>query len=198
VIDSITNIRFTYRSIAITLRTEKPEGEIEPPAGINKSTWYSSGLARADAARNRVVSTEQRGQFGRSRPEWRSVMTSLAIGSPSPLWERVVTRANAIFTQSQKVLRAWINRRAAAQLGAFDDRMLADIGLSRSDLNDAFSEPLWRDPTVLLVSRVHERRAHRRRAIGFDGNLMIAPPLAPESDGTGAAKAVADEESNAH
>jgi hypothetical protein len=60
--------------------------------------------------------------------------------------------------------------------------MLADIGLNRSDVSDAFSEPLWRDPTSLLASRVHERRANRRRAVGFDGNLMSAPPLVPDRE----------------
>jgi len=47
-------------------------------------------------------------------------------------------------------------------LAALDDHMLADLGLSRTDLNDALSEPLWRDPTALLA------RPARR-----------APPVAP-------------------
>ena len=32
--------------------------------------------------------------------------------------------------------------------GGLDDRMLADIGLTRGDVRDAFSEPVWRDPTA--------------------------------------------------
>jgi uncharacterized protein YjiS (DUF1127 family) len=44
-------------------------------------------------------------------------------------------------------------RRDLAYLAKFDDRMLADIGLTRSDLRDAYSEPLWRDPTGLLARR---------------------------------------------
>ena len=43
-------------------------------------------------------------------------------------------------------------------LAGFDDRMLADIGLTRGDLRDAVSEPLWRDPTHVLVRRARERR----------------------------------------
>ena len=37
-------------------------------------------------------------------------------------------------------------------------RMLADLGISRSDLRDAFSEPFWEDPTALLRERALERR----------------------------------------
>lgn len=39
-----------------------------------------------------------------------------------------------------------------------DDRMLADIGLTRSDLHEAGSEPFWRDPTSILEQRVRRRR----------------------------------------
>ncbi len=56
------------------------------------------------------------------------------------------------------------NRRVAAGLAGLDDHMLADIGLTRSDLRDAYSEPLWRDPTDILASRAAERRGGRREA----------------------------------
>ena len=46
-------------------------------------------------------------------------------------------------------------------LAGLDRRMLADIGLTRSDLNDAFSEPFWEDPTALLRERAIERRLNR-------------------------------------
>jgi hypothetical protein len=39
--------------------------------------------------------------------------------------------------------------------------MLADIGISRSDIRDAFSEPFWEDPTALLHERALERRWSR-------------------------------------
>jgi uncharacterized protein YjiS (DUF1127 family) len=60
-----------------------------------------------------------------------------------------------------RLVRALRNRRHAAMLAGFDERMLADIGLNRSDLRDAFAEPLWRDPTTILVDRACERRANR-------------------------------------
>jgi uncharacterized protein YjiS (DUF1127 family) len=59
------------------------------------------------------------------------------------------------------MVRAFRNRRVAATLAGLDDHMLADIGLTRSDLRDAYSEPLWHDPTDLLASRAAERRARQ-------------------------------------
>lgn len=42
-----------------------------------------------------------------------------------------------------------------------DRRMLADIGLTRADVRDAFSAPFWDDPTALLRARAIERRVQR-------------------------------------
>ena len=55
------------------------------------------------------------------------------------------------------------NRRDAMRLADLDDRMLADIGLTRCDLRDAYAEPLWRDPTDVLVRRSVERRVSRHQ-----------------------------------
>jgi uncharacterized protein YjiS (DUF1127 family) len=71
-------------------------------------------------------------------------------------------------------------RHDAALLAGLDDRMLADIGLTRGDLRDAFSEPVWRDPTNLLVSRAHERRINRRRmSAGLPEKPFDAPSIVP-------------------
>ena len=56
------------------------------------------------------------------------------------------------------VARARRHRREAVALAGLDRRMLADIGISRSDIRDAFSEPFWEDPTALLRERAMERR----------------------------------------
>ena len=72
------------------------------------------------------------------------------------------------------------NRRDAVTLAGLDDRMLADIGLSRGDVRDAVSEPVWRDPTAILVSRAHERRVNRRRAVlGVSEKVFEAPSIVP-------------------
>jgi len=61
----------------------------------------------------------------------------------------------------KQVMRARRHRRTANALAGLDRRMLADIGLTRSDLRDAFSEPFWDDPTALLRERAIERRVNR-------------------------------------
>ena len=53
------------------------------------------------------------------------------------------------------------NRRDARMLAGFDQATLADIGLRRSDINDALSVPFWKDPTPLLRERATERRLYR-------------------------------------
>jgi uncharacterized protein YjiS (DUF1127 family) len=57
--------------------------------------------------------------------------------------------------------RAAAGRRALQQLAGAADRMLKDIGLDRSDLRNAAAEPLYRDPTAILASRVEETRPRR-------------------------------------
>lgn len=82
----------------------------------------------------------------------------------------------------RQVFRSWENRRSLDVLAGLDDHMLRDIGLSRSDLRDAASEPLWRDPTAMLAARVLERRHHQRDALPVPEGIGDAPPLAPEID----------------
>lgn len=76
--------------------------------------------------------------------------------SPFALIGHAVT---AIAMGVWRLIVAIKHRRELAHLAEFDDRMLADIGLTRSDLRDAYFEPLWRDPTNLLAHRAG--RGHR-------------------------------------
>jgi uncharacterized protein YjiS (DUF1127 family) len=66
-----------------------------------------------------------------------------------------------VVLSSKAVVRAMRNRHEANVLARLDRHMLADIGLTRSDVHDAFSTPLWEDPTALLSERAIERRMHR-------------------------------------
>jgi uncharacterized protein YjiS (DUF1127 family) len=79
--------------------------------------------------------------------------------------------------------RAWRHRQDLALLSSFDDRMLADIGLTRGDVRDAAAQSPWRDPTAVLVNRATERRRARIRFVP-DRNLepLPAPPTVPEID----------------
>lgn len=85
----------------------------------------------------------------------------------------------SLFTLARQVAGIFRHRREAKILAGLDARMLADIGLNRSDLRDAFSEPVWRDPTRLLEIRAGERRTHRHRAD------QAAAPLAPRRSAFG-------------
>lgn len=87
--------------------------------------------------------------------------TSKTVTAPVP--QGLIALAGIVVRGLQQFARAAKHRHDAAMLASLDDRMLADIGLTRGDLRDAFSQPLWQDPTAVLVSRVGERRAHRQR-----------------------------------
>jgi uncharacterized protein YjiS (DUF1127 family) len=69
--------------------------------------------------------------------------------------------------------RARRNRREATKLAALDRRMLADIGITRADVRDAFSEPFWEDPTALLRERAIERRMSRAISRSAKPKLMV-------------------------
>ena len=55
-------------------------------------------------------------------------------------------------------LRAWKNRRAFYRLGEMSDSQLADIGLTRADLNVVVGLPFSADPTAHLGSMAEARR----------------------------------------
>jgi uncharacterized protein YjiS (DUF1127 family) len=84
----------------------------------------------------------------------------------------------AVTSAGRRIARAYQNRAQATVLARLDDRMLADIGISRSDVRDAFAEPLWQDPTALLRARALERRLSRQQ-ISLGLQSLPAPPLAP-------------------
>ncbi|MEI9803754.1 MAG: DUF1127 domain-containing protein [Pseudolabrys sp.] len=69
--------------------------------------------------------------------------------------------------------RARRNRREAVKLASLDHRMLADIGITRSDVRDAFSEPFWEDPTTLLRERAIERRMNRAISRAAKPQLVV-------------------------
>ena len=88
--------------------------------------------------------------------------------------------AAAVARWLRQRVQAYRHRSHAAALAGFDDRMLADIGLTRSDVRDAFAEPLWQDPTELLRTRSLERRRARQSFLpGLCDSGVTAPPLVP-------------------
>lgn len=97
---------------------------------------------------------------------------------------RIAGFAREAVLRLSDVANAYRSRRDMRLLASLDDRMLRDIGLTRGDLRDAAAEPVWRDPTAVLVTRARERRTHRRwpwpQAQPKD--TIEAPPIAPSVD----------------
>src|SRR5947207_1088841 len=92
--------------------------------------------------------------------------------------------AGIVVARARQLSQMIKNRRDAVILAGLDDRMLSDIGLTRGDVRDAFSEPVWRDPTAVLVSRAHERRVNRRRTVlGLSEKVFAAPSIVPSQGG---------------
>jgi uncharacterized protein YjiS (DUF1127 family) len=112
-------------------------------------------------------------------------MTTIAESSKTftaPVAQGLIALAGIVVRRMKQFARAARHRHDAAMLAGLDDRMLADIGLTRGDLRDAFSQPLWQDPTAVLVSRVGERRASRQRPVpapAASRRAITAPSIVP-------------------
>ena len=110
-------------------------------------------------------------------------ITALSFAAAAPIQRVLVAIWRSFAYRAKKFERAIENRRAAHTLARFDDRMLADIGLTRADVRDAYAESLWHDPTNLLRARALERRLARHGIThGLAAEREIAPPLAPKVD----------------
>ena len=102
--------------------------------------------------------------------------------TPSQFARMVNAVAGIVALRLREFVQLVKGRHDAVVLAGLDDRMLADIGLTRGDVRDAFSEPVWRDPTAILVSRSHERRINRRRMnAGFAEKSFAAPSIVPSA-----------------
>jgi uncharacterized protein YjiS (DUF1127 family) len=107
--------------------------------------------------------------------------TETLISASQPVARTINSVAWTVLRRVAGLAQAFKHRRDAAALASFDDRMLADIGLSRSDLRDALAEPMWRDPTAILVNRADERRVRRRRfTYGPWSPGALAPSIVPD------------------
>jgi uncharacterized protein YjiS (DUF1127 family) len=100
---------------------------------------------------------------------------------PAVLTQAVAALGATVRRVCHGLVEAGRRRRDAARLASFDDYMLRDIGLTRGDLNDALAEPLWRDPTAVLVRRQSERRAYRGYR-PMPTERHAAPPIVPDAD----------------
>ncbi|MDJ1160012.1 DUF1127 domain-containing protein [Chelatococcus sp. SYSU_G07232] len=87
-----------------------------------------------------------------------------------------------------RLWRAWRNRLAVRNLAEFDDRTLKDIGLTRSDVDGALAEPLFRDPSIALALKVHDQQAAARR-LAADGLRTVAVSRPQQRPATGRCRA---------
>lgn len=110
-----------------------------------------------------------------------SYIPVLPLGAAAPA--RALASLTVLLSRWLKaVAKIRRNRAQARALAQVDGRMLADMGITRSDLRDAFSEPFWEDPTALLRERALERRLGRRlsrayqypQAAEFNRGLRLA------------------------
>lgn len=110
-------------------------------------------------------------------------MTIETLQAPTyPALSGLARLAGLVSARIVEVFHAYKNRRAMAELGALDERMLRDVGLTRGDLRDAVSEPLWRDPSLLLVKRAAERRVTRGPVSVVPPGFVPSPPSVPAQD----------------
>ena len=78
------------------------------------------------------------------------------------------SRLSKLWRHAGRLYIALKHRLEARRLATFDDRMLKDIGLDRSDVDHALSAPLSLDPTEILAGRARQRRManrHKLRAL---------------------------------
>ena len=111
-------------------------------------------------------------------------ITALSFAATAPIQRALAAIWRSFAYRAKQFERAIEHRRAAQALARFDDRMLADIGLTRADFRDPYSESLWEDPTTLLRARALERRLARHGiSHGLESETSpVAPPLAPKVD----------------
>jgi uncharacterized protein YjiS (DUF1127 family) len=155
-IDQIKNIRFTNQSPQCNI----PPLPEESGGGFG---WFWAAPQAILARKANDMETAMSANY-----------PVLPVGGSALL--RVFASVLAVVTHWLKEFaRARRHRREANVLAGLDRQMLADIGITRTDLRDAFSEPFWDDPTALLRERALERRLSRvvrpRRAEAVDSGF---------------------------
>ena len=75
--------------------------------------------------------------------------------------------------------KALRHRREIKHLAEFDERMLADIGLTRSDVTSALDEPLTRNPSWVLVRRAERHSRSERLAPSARPVRPVVPMVRP-------------------
>ncbi len=84
---------------------------------------------------------------------------SVSLGKSGPF----LAAGNRLIARTWQLWRAWMARRQVMGLLEADDRMLADIGLTRSDVVGSLASAMDVDPSHQLIRARDERRTSRLR-----------------------------------
>jgi uncharacterized protein YjiS (DUF1127 family) len=164
VIGKIRNIRFTYQSTFANLASSTEVRRFR--------------AAASDGGRQRELSsipTSEKAMIA---------MPGVSIDEAAPPAAAAATSAMPRWLNWLTAI--WRHRRDLELLASFDDHMLADIGLMRTDLHQAMAQPRWHDPTALLSDRRRERRESRRGMVfRFAGQIAVAPTYRFRAGDTG-------------
>ena len=110
-------------------------------------------------------------------------ITTLSYAATNLFGRALVAFGGRLVRRLKRLERVIEHRRSLQALARFDDRMLADIGLNRADVRDAFARSIWSDPTASLRARALERRLARHGiSHGFADEKSVAPPIVPKVD----------------
>jgi uncharacterized protein YjiS (DUF1127 family) len=90
-------------------------------------------------------------------PKEASMARFIASLASTPRPSRLTGAARAVFGSIARLARAIGDRQDVKRLMELDDRALKDIGLTRSDVDGALAEPLFRNPSTALVRSVERR-----------------------------------------
>lgn len=86
----------------------------------------------------------------------------------------LVSAGRAVWSLAMSAIERRRNRRAVAKLWEWDDRQLADIGLTRADLALSLALPVREDPSLRLMHWTLERRVARLQRQREEGRAARA------------------------
>jgi uncharacterized protein YjiS (DUF1127 family) len=165
----ISTIRFKNR-ISEAIRALERDKPTSPKDEAARSGFFERVCAAAAFAGRPLLDVDHK-----EVPMTRHT-ASLAPASGLAIVSRTVRTA---LGQLGSVVKAVRHRREVRHLAELDERILKDIGLSRTDVDGALSEPFYRNPSTVLV-RAH---AHRSRVQGLARRDERVRPVVPLVNG---------------
>jgi uncharacterized protein YjiS (DUF1127 family) len=103
------------------------------------------------------------------------------IGATTAKHSIVASMLTALARRVRLLIAAREHRHQLLRVAQSDDHLLADIGVTRQDIDTALSAPFWRDPTRELAHRLTEPKSDRQRPRGREvahgnGQVVMTSP----------------------